>query len=525
MGKRRKKGEGSVRQRKDGRWEGRVVIGYDEKGLPRTKNVLAKTKRECQEKLKQLRETVTGSKTEKVRPEMPFGEWLDFWYQNYVKPQIRPTTQANYEAKIYQHIIPELGKIPLNQLAQKDLQQFYARMKTGGRLIRTEQFGKGLSDSMVRGLHAARRSALEKAVQEELIRTNPAVGCKLPPKRGREMQVLSRQELQRFLMQAKADGYFELFLLDLSTGLRRGELLALQWSDLDLDAGTLSVTKQIYEVNGKMQISIPKTKASIRKLVLPPAVVEVFREYQKTAKCRWVFPSPIKEDAPITPGSMLRRLHVTLERTQCKQIRFHDLRHTFATMALENGMDIKTLSAMLGHVSAATTLDIYTHVTGDMQTEAAAPIDRGLGNAVQESPAQVEQGSVEDFQPVLRKTRKPGTGCITQINDHLFEGRYSPTWPDGTKHSKCVYAHTREECEAKLKVLIQQMNAERKRILDRLRGIVSPDKLTKKQRQIWEYLRLHPDETNYSIIARGAKVTRHTVAKHYGMVREMLGFQ
>ena len=217
MAKRRKKGEGSVRQRKDGRWEGRVVIGYDEKGLPKTKNVLAKTKRECQERLKQLRETVTGSQTEKVRPEMPFGEWLDFWYQNYVKPQIRPTTQANYEAKIYQHIIPELGKIPLNQLAQKDLQQFYARMKTAGRLIRTEQFGKGLSDSMVRGLHAACRSALEKAVQEELIRTNPAVGCKLPPKRGREMQVLGREELQRFLIQAQAEGYFELFLLDLCT--------------------------------------------------------------------------------------------------------------------------------------------------------------------------------------------------------------------------------------------------------------------------------------------------------------------
>ena len=107
----------------------------------------------------------------------------------------------------------------------------------------------------------------------------------------------------------------------------------------------------------------------------------------------------------------------------------------------------------------------------------------------------------------------------------LFEGRYSPTWPDGTKHSKCVYAHTREECEAKLKVMIQQMNAERKAIQDRLRGIVSPDKLTKKQRQIWEYLRLHPDETDYSEIARGAKVNRHTVAKHYGMVREMLGFQ
>ena len=353
MGKRRKKGEGSVRQRKDGRWEGRVVIGYDEKGLPRTKNVLAKTKRECQEKLKQLRETVTGPRTEKVRPEMPFGEWLDFWYQNYVKPQIRPTTQANYEAKIYQHIIPELGKIPLNQLAQKDLQQFYARMKTGGRLIRTEQFGKGLSDSMVRGLHAACRSALEKAVQEELIRTNPAVGCKLPPKRGREMQVLGREELQRFLIQAQAEGYFELFLLDLCTGLRRGELLALQWDDLDFKAGTLTVNKQVYEVKGQLQVSVPKTRASIRRLVLPPGVVEVLRAYRETVDSRWMFPSPVKEDVPMTPGAVRRRLQIILERAGCKRIRFHDLRHTFATLSLESGMDVKTLSAMLGHVSAA----------------------------------------------------------------------------------------------------------------------------------------------------------------------------
>ena len=324
MGKRRKKGEGSVRQRKDGRWEGRVVIGYDEKGLPRTKNVLAKTKRECQEKLKQLRETVTGSKTEKVRPEMPFGEWLDFWYQTYVKPQIRSTTQANYEAKIYQHIIPELGKIPLNQLAQKDLQQFYARMKTGGRRIRTEQFGKGLSDSMVRGLHAACRSALEKAVQEGLIHTNPAVGCKLPPKRGREMQVLGREELQRFLIQAQAEGYFELFLLDLCTGLRRGELLALQWDDLDFKTGTLTVNKQVYEVRGQLQVSVPKTRASIRRLVLPPGVVEVLRQYQKTVDSRWMFPSPVKEDVPMTPGAVRRRLQIILERAGCKKIRFHD---------------------------------------------------------------------------------------------------------------------------------------------------------------------------------------------------------
>ena len=522
MGKRRKKGEGSVRQRKDGRWEGRVVIGYDEKGLPRTKNVLAKTKRECQEKLKQLRETVIGPRTEKVRPEMPFGEWLDFWYQNYVKPQIRPTTQANYEAKIYQHIIPELGKVPLNQLAQKDLQQFYARMKTSGWLIRTEQFGKGLSDSMVRGLHAARRSALEKAVQEELIRTNPAVGCKLPPKRGREMQVLGREELQRFLIQAQTEGYYELFLLDLCTGLRRGELLALQWDDLDFKTGTLTVNKQVYEVKGRLQVSIPKTRASIRRLVLPPGVVEVLRQYRETVNSRWMFPSPVKEDTPMTPGAVRRWLQIILERAGCKRIRFHDLRHTFATLSLENGMDVKTLSSMLGHVSAATTLDIYTHVTGDMQSEAAAKIDRGLGNKVDEESQEYSSQTI-DFQPVLGRKRKLGSGCITQINDHLFEGRYSPIWPDGKRHAKNVYAKTRKECEKKLKALIREMQAERQALRDQARGITPPDKLTKTQKKIWTYMKFHPDVTSYRAIARGAGVTRHTAAKWYEMIRGMLG--
>lgn len=523
MARKRKSGTGTIRQRKDGRWEGRAVVGYDDKGLPKTKNVLAKSKHECQEKLTRLMEAVGNTKSEKIRADMPFGEWVDFWYQTYVKSGLRPTTQHTYETNIYQHVIPQLGQIPLCQLTQKDLQQFYAHLKKEGRLIRTDLYGKGLSDRMVRMCHAKCRAALDQAVQENLIRTNPAVGCKLPPKRGREMQVLSHQELQRFLMQAKADGYFELFLLDLSTGLRRGELLALQWSDLDLDAGTLSVTKQIYEVNGKMQMSIPKTKASIRKLVLPPAVIEVFREYQKTAKCRWLFPSPIKEDAPLTPGSMLRRLHVTLERAQCKQIRFHDLRHTFATMALENGMDIKTLSAMLGHVSAATTLDIYTHITGDMQRAAAASIDRSIGKAELREEVEPERKGIVDFRPYVGKKRKPGTGCVSELNDHLFEGRYSPIWPDGTQHSRNVYAHTRDECEEKLKTLIAEMNEERKNLKERLAGIAPPEKLTKKQRKLWDYMRLHPEVTEFSTLAKRTGLARNTVKKHYGVVAGMLG--
>ncbi len=466
MARKRKNGDGTVRLRKDGRWEGRVVIGYDNNGYPQTKNVLAKTKTECLEKLQTLKESCGGMKSAKLRPEMLFGDWLEYWFENHSKPKIRPTTQEGYESRIRLHILPELGSIPLNKLTQNDLQQFYARVKKNGRKRFTDLYGEGLSDRMVRMCHATCRSALEKAMQEGLIRTNPAIGCKLPPKKAREMQVLDREELQRFLIQAQAEGYYELFLLDLATGLRRGELMALQWDDLDFKTGVLNVNKQIYDVQGELQLSTPKTKTSIRKLTLPPAVVAVLWEYRETVGSRWMFPSPVKEDCPMTPCAVRKRLQIILEHAGCKHVRFHDLRHTFATLSLQNSMDVKTLSAMLGHVSAATTLDIYTHITDDMRHAAAANIDRGIGKAepAQDDSAaglaQPEKPRMTDFKPYVGRKRKPGTGCISEINDHLFEGRYSPMWPDGKKHARNVYAKTREECEEKLKVLIVQMKAE-----------------------------------------------------------------
>ena len=181
-------------------------------------------------------------------------------------------------------------------------------------------------------------------------------------------------------------------------------------------------------------------------------------------------PTNTAKGCPITPGVVRRRLQFILEHAGCKHVRFHDLRHTFATLALENGMDVKTLSAILGHVSAATTLDIYTHITDDMQRAAAANIDRSIGKAVPQeeaselgqetAPAQAEKPSMTNFKPYVGRKRRSGTGCVTEINDHLFEGRYSPKWPDGKKHARNVYAHTREECEEKLKVLIVEMKAE-----------------------------------------------------------------
>ena len=470
MAKKRKNGAGMIRQRTDGRWEGRYVIGYDDKGYPKTKNVLAKTKRECAEKLEALKAELGGIKSDKVKPDMRFGDWMVYWFENHAKPKVRPSTQKNYWDRIHLHINPELGHIPLNKLTQNDLQQFYGRLKKNGRKIRTELYGEGLSDRMVRMCHATCRSALEKAKLDGLIRTNPAIGCKLPPKKAREMQVLDRDELQRFLIQAKVEGYYELFLLELATGLRRGEIVALQWDDLAFETGVLNVSKQVNIVKGELQFSTPKTKSSIRKIVLPPALLDVLREYKKTVVSRWMFPSPLKYDMPISPGVAERQLSRILELAGCKHVRFHDLRHTFATLALQGGMDIKTLSAMLGHVSAATTLDIYTHITDDMQRQAAANIDRGIGKAAPSendsesardaAPDQSEKSGMTDFQPVPRKQRRPGTGCITQKSPNLWEGRYSPTWIDGKKHARNVYAHTCEECEEKLQKLIIEMKTE-----------------------------------------------------------------
>lgn len=128
MAKKKQQGDGSVFLRKDGRWEGRIVVGYKENGYPQTKSVTAQTQTECKEKLAKLREEY-GRRSERLKPEMMFGDWIDFWYQNFSKPKLRQTTQECYEDRIYTHIIPSIGQIPLNKLTQNDMQQFYAKLK------------------------------------------------------------------------------------------------------------------------------------------------------------------------------------------------------------------------------------------------------------------------------------------------------------------------------------------------------------------------------------------------------------
>jgi integrase len=263
---------------------------------------------------------------------MPFGDWLDLWYRIYSKPGLRITTQQCYEDRIYNHIIQHVGEIPLNKLTQSDLQQFYAELKRNGRRIRRDLYGPALSDRMVRSCHTTCRIALEKAKTEGLIRVNPAVGCKLPPKKAREMQVLSHEEMQRFLIQAKEDGFYEMMLLELATGMRRGEICALQWDDLNLRTGELHIQRQVIHVAGALHVSSPKTKSSDRVVILPPAVLAVLRELKERTDSRWMFPSLVKEDAPLDPQSVYRKMKKVLARAQCKNIHFHDLRHPYVKL-------------------------------------------------------------------------------------------------------------------------------------------------------------------------------------------------
>ena len=228
MAKKRANGEGNIRKRKDGRWEGRYTAGYDEKtGKRLIKNVLGKTQAEVKEK---LAKAVAEAETVDVRraDEYTLGTWLQTWYELYAKPHLRFSTAEYYRRGIELHITPRIGDIPLKKLTGRDLQWLYKDLQEHGRL-REAQKGKqpGLSDSTIRGIHTMLHNALDRAVKERLIVRNPADDC-VPPKIPKhEMKILPPEQIKSYLTAADQRGVLPMFYLELISGLRKGELVAL----------------------------------------------------------------------------------------------------------------------------------------------------------------------------------------------------------------------------------------------------------------------------------------------------------
>ena len=243
MPKRRANGEGNIRKRKDGRWEGRYTAGYDANGKAITKNVLGRTQAEVKEKLRNAIED--SKKLDPVKAgSYTLEQWLKLWYSIYVEPQVRYSTREFYHNAIDHHIIPKLGSVKLEKLTMLQIQQFYNELLKSGRVQKKNQpelKEHGLSPRMVQCVHVVLNKALEYAVEEKLILANPAKKCKIPKNMRKEMNILPEALIGPYLSAAKEHGILAPMYLELTTGLRRGELLALRWEDLGVQNRTLSI--------------------------------------------------------------------------------------------------------------------------------------------------------------------------------------------------------------------------------------------------------------------------------------------
>ena len=380
MAKRRPQGDGTIRKRSDGRWEARIIVGHKNDGSPMYKSAFAKTQKSALKQLHQLIDLYRDvDLTEDSR--MTLGEWLDKWLDEYMIFTIRESTLDSYRAMVKNQVKPFIGGKQIASLTTADMQKFYNKIKKEGRVREHPIHGKTLADSMVRGVHMMLHEALDTAVKERLIAKNPTNGTTVPKCNYPEKQILGDNQLETFLEAIKGHEYWcDFFYVEVMTGLRRGEICGLRWQDINFEENKLQVKRSVsVKKGGGVSIGETKTETGVRCIQMPPSVAELLKSKKQTAITEWVFPHFLHPEQPISPASAYRKLKVILKNAELPLIRFHDLRHTFATHATQGGVDPKTLAGILGHTNASFTLDTYTHVTSDMQKSASAVV----GNMMQ----------------------------------------------------------------------------------------------------------------------------------------------
>lgn len=331
---------------------------------------------------------------------MTFGLWLDQWMELYQAPNVAPSTYDLRLRLIRLHIKPTLGKIALQDLKVNDLQKLYKSRLEAGKILKKEydsegkeieQIPQGLSTQTVRHIHNTIHGALNQAVINDYIPKNVAKGVKLPPVKNKEIKPYHTDQVKEFLAACQKHRLYAAFLLDLNVGLRRGELLGLYWSDIDLSTGISKVRRQLLSVRQKdgsyrLELGPLKSSKSYRTIILPQILIKELKSHKARQAeeklkagehyekdCALVFATQLGK--PLNPRRFTRTYEGLTKKAGIDYVSFHNLRHTAATLLLKSGQDIKTIQDMLGHKNAETTLNTYAGVLDEMKQGAADKLD------------------------------------------------------------------------------------------------------------------------------------------------------
>ncbi len=423
---------GHIKQRAKGSWSIVIDVGRDPQTGKRQQqwHTVRGTKKEAETKLREVLDAL--EKGVYVKPsKMTVGQWLEEWLASYATLHVSPRTYEGYRFLVRRHIIPALGAIELSKLEPRHLQSHYAKALAMGRL----NGGGGLGNRSVQYQHRIISNALRYGVKMGVLGRNVAQAVDPPRLVRKALSVLAPEDLSRFLEAAKRTVYYPLLFTALYTGMRRGELLALRWRDVDLEMATLSVVNSIYRLNRQYVIKEPKSPHSRRMIALPPTLTLMLRNYRiEQAKQREMVGKPLAENdfvfahidgEPIDPDTVTQAFGNILQKAGLPHLRFHDLRHTHATLMLKAGVHPKIVSERLGHAKISITLDIYSHILPGLQEAAAESFDKMLKPKVPE---------VEDVSKMLAKNGGLNGGAdgirthyLLTASQTLSQLSYSPT--------------------------------------------------------------------------------------------------